>query len=282
MRDYSEIQIPIEQARQSLYYERREDAFSNWYSLYHAAIAAQGLAWISEFNLKPIAEELGLSASAIEPYCPLFSGFEEIRLREIYVKCPYGTRFALEVSRWEPIPAVYGECAYDGNSRQTDDEEKDDGLPNGSQPQSAPNPSNPYDGFPAPSNSSELGDWDNINKIENVDLPNPVNAPADVPATENTVGWYCRATWVSAVSTTVCNARAVSLYKSCPRTASFSSTVGVPVSAPCTGHNVGELRIEDVSSGFLFTRGYVSPSAQISFARLYGLLPYPDGSVAID
>lgn len=183
MRDFSEIQIPIMQPRQTVYYERREDAYTNWYALYLASLAAQNLAWISEFNLKPIAEALGLTSTLAEPYCPTFSGFEEVRLREVYVKCSYGTRFAIGVSRWEPLPAVYGSCAYDGNSRVIDDAPedehgKDKGLPDtGSQPQASPNADSPYDGFDPPSDSQELGDWDNSNEIPLADEPNEENAP---------------------------------------------------------------------------------------------------------
>lgn len=180
LRDHSEIQIPIEQPRQTLYYERRPEAYANWYSLYMLAAMSQNLLFISEFQLKPIAEELGLTAAIVPPSCPDWSGFEEIRLREVYVKCRFGTRFKLESTYWSPIPVTYGGCSYDGKSRQIDDDIKDDGLPkDGVQPTNNGDRANPYADYPDPSSSLELDLWDNMGAVDDVDNPNPSNAPED-------------------------------------------------------------------------------------------------------
>lgn len=178
LRDHCEIQIPITLPRQTLYYERREEAYSNWYSLYLKALDTYEKAWIGEFQTKPIAEALGLTVGTSSAFCPTFSGFEEVRIREVYVKCSFGTRFKLEVSRWQPNQFVIGDnCSYDGNSRQID-ADKDSGLPDeGIQPSNNGDPDNPYEGYPSPSEESELGDFSLGDKLGEVDNTNPDNAP---------------------------------------------------------------------------------------------------------
>ena len=178
MRDYSEIQIPIVQPRQVLFYERIEEAYVNWYALYLKAVDSFEKAFISEFQLTPIAEQLGLTAVSPSPTCPAWSGFEETRLREVYVKCRFGTRFNLEISHWAPLEVTYGECTYDGRSKQEDDPKKDEGLPpDGVQPTNNGDRNNPYSGYPSASEEQDLGEWSNNSKLSNVDKTNPDNEP---------------------------------------------------------------------------------------------------------
>lgn len=177
-RDHSQIQIPIEQARQVLYYDRVVEAYTNWWSLYLMAFTNAVLSAIVANNLDPIAESLGLDVLPAEGVCASLPSWEELPIREVYIKTKFGTQFNVEVSWFEPVPATYGECEYDGSSQFTDSP-KDEGLPpEGTQPQSAPDPGNPYDGFDPPTSAEELGDFFNL-KQSNLDNPNPDNEPID-------------------------------------------------------------------------------------------------------
>jgi hypothetical protein len=154
------------------------EAYANWWSLYLTAFTNAALSAIVANNLDPIAESLGLDILPAESVCASPPAWEELPIREVYVKTRFGTQFKIEVSWFEPVPATYGECEYDGSSQFTDSP-KDGGLPpEGTQPQSAPDPNNPYDGFDPPTSAEELGDFFNL-KQSNLDLPNPNNAPIE-------------------------------------------------------------------------------------------------------
>lgn len=181
MRNFAEIQIPIKQPRQNIYYERLEDAYSNWYAFYLKFVTSFELSFINNESLVAIGTALGLTIGTPVGFCPTWSGFEEIPLREVYVKTRFGTRFALEVSWWQALEATYGECTYTPNSKQEDDPEKDNGLPpDGVQPSNNGFPSSPYDGFPTPSSPTDLGDFFNDDKLDGMDLPNPDNEPSEL------------------------------------------------------------------------------------------------------
>lgn len=176
MRDHSEIQIPIAQPRQVLYYGRVPEAFANWYSLYLAYVGIATQYAVAEGLIVPIGVELGLSVATQPLFCPTTPPWQELPIREVYIKCRRGTQFNVEVTWTEPVPVAYGECSYDGKSQQTDDE-KDGGLPpEGTQPQNASDPTFPYAGLPSPSSAEELGDFFNL-KQGSLDNPNPGNEP---------------------------------------------------------------------------------------------------------
>jgi len=178
MRDHSEIQIPISQPRQVLYYGRVPEAFANWYSLYLSAVALQTQLAIAEGLIVPIGVELGLSVAAQPLFCPTFPPWQELPIREVYVKSKFGTQFKIETTWTEPLPVAYGECSYDGKSGSTDSD-KDDGLPSdGTQPQNNGNPSDPYGGFPPANSAEELGDFFNP-KQGGLDNPREANAPEE-------------------------------------------------------------------------------------------------------
>lgn len=174
MEDFSEIEVPISLARQRLYYGIVSEAFVSWRNLY--LWFATQVYWkdLFEYRLELIDAALGVSANPRVYDCPSNNKWLELPLREVYVKCPYGTRFLLEVAYWNPIPIVYDGCSFDGRSGQPPDK-KDSGLPpNGFQPNRAENPNRPYSGFPLPSTDGELGDFKN-DKSNNLDNPNPDN-----------------------------------------------------------------------------------------------------------
>lgn len=190
-RDHADIQVPINQPRQRLYYGRVSEAYVNWFHLFNERVnrsrlneivVAMGSIW-GALGL----EDFPLSAQP----CPLWSGFEELPLREVYVKTRKGTQFNLEVSHWYPVIRTGDDdgCSYDGKSQQTDGD-KDDGLPeNGSQPQRARDRDNPFAGLPSPTSPFDEGEFSN-SKIANVDDPNPDNEPDDPEEPpEGTIWW---------------------------------------------------------------------------------------------
>lgn len=174
--DHAELQIPIQQPRQVLYYDRVVEAFSNWYALYLEAVNIQTQAVIAENLIVPIGVELGLSVAVGTLFCPSTPPWQELPLRELYIKCRKGTQFNVEVTWVEPVPVAYGECSYDGKSQQTDGD-KDNGLPpEGVQPQNASDPTFPYAGLPSPSSAEQLGLFFNA-KQNGLNNSNPDNAP---------------------------------------------------------------------------------------------------------
>lgn len=177
LRNFAQIQIPIDQPRQVLYYDRLESAYANWYALYQARVASANLGSTQENVLVPIGAAVGVAFERVTGECLFPPTFVELPIREVYVKCPVGTTFKLEVSHWFPVPVAAGDCSYDGKSGQEDDPEKDGGLPpNGVQPQVANDPDTPYEGFPLPSTAAELGEFLNT-KLDGLDGANSDNLP---------------------------------------------------------------------------------------------------------
>lgn len=177
MRDHSEIQIPINQSRQTLYFEKLYEAYTNWYALHfwlNQREFSRGLADV----LGDIGGAVGLGTPVVPiPPCPIWSGFEEIQLRDAYVKTPFGTTFKLEVSYQTPVVQNGDtDCSYDGKSLQVDGD-KDLGLPPASAPQIAESPDSPYDGFPPPTSPEDLGNYRNLKDEDSLNSPNPDNAP---------------------------------------------------------------------------------------------------------
>jgi len=179
---YADIQVPINQARQRLYYAKNEAAYTQWESLHHHR---QNRIYRNE---KIVAFGTFWGAAGLEDYplvaeaCPLWLGFEELPLREIYVECAFGTQFRLHVSYWQPVIKALGDgCSYDAKSGQKDRDGDDnpdtdeEGLPDaGTQPQKASNPENPYAGLPDATSPFDEGNYSN-SKIANTDNPNPDN-----------------------------------------------------------------------------------------------------------
>lgn len=190
-RNFAEIQIPLNQPRQRLYYGRVPEAYTNWYQLYLWRAFREYTKGLADV-LGQIGTAVGLGEAIVPPVpCLGWSGFEELPLREVYVKTRFGTQFKLEVSRWEAVERNGDtDCDYSPVSGQADNHNedgtgKDDGLPPlGSQPQHADSPLFPYAGLPNPSTNAELGEY-GLNKFNNVDSPNPDNA-AD---TSSTIYW---------------------------------------------------------------------------------------------
>ena len=190
-RDHADIEIPIHQPRQRLYYGASPDAYTNWTSHFLADVAREEFKK-NVVRLSSISEGVGLAPSPIYtvPPCIPFLGFEEILLREAYVKTRFGTQFKLEISYWKAVPRV-GQTDCDTLPKsQKNDGDKDAGLPpDGVQPQKAANPNLPYDGFPPPSTQAQKGDYNN-DKGSQLDNPNPENAEAQINGTWTIVGTY--------------------------------------------------------------------------------------------
>jgi hypothetical protein len=193
--NYVTALIPIQFGRNTIYFERQEAAYSAWetFKRYHS----------TRYDFFELTDVVGQLASYLgatvtpAPYDPpIWKGFEELPIREVYVKCPYGTTFRIEVTHKRALSFF----DMDGTqilpkSEKPDDSKKDGGLPqNGIQPQPAPNPSNPYDGFEPASSSTDLGDWNNSSKLPSsansgagLDKPNPDNEPT--PEGEGALRW---------------------------------------------------------------------------------------------
>jgi len=190
-RNYAEIQIPIAQPRQRLYYGRVSEAYTNWYQLYLWRAFREYTKGLAEV-LGQIGEAVGLGTPIVPPVpCLGWSGFEELPLREVYIKTREGTQYRLEISRWEAVNRTGDtDCDYDPISNQEDDTSsdgtgKDQGLPPlGVQPQRAPNSNFPYAGLEPPSTAGELDEYGN-SKDDNLDFPNPDNSPE----TEDLLYW---------------------------------------------------------------------------------------------
>lgn len=176
-RNYAQVQIPLNQARQVIYYDRNDSAFSQWYSLYLAQIQTANLLAVSANQIVPIGNALGVIFTPSPTECISAPVWEELPIREVYVNTQFGTTFRIEVFHTLPVATEYGSCFYDGGSQFNDDPIKDSGLPStGTQPQIAEDANNPYQGFPEPSTEGELGDFFN-DKLGSIDEPNSENEP---------------------------------------------------------------------------------------------------------
>jgi hypothetical protein len=188
MEDFTEIHIKIEQPRQRLYYYRIREAFEQW----HAYLVADYLGRVIKQTQNLICTVSGiLGAPCAEVPCeaPPEFRFVEVPIREVYVRCPYGTLFELEVAYTKPL-LFTNLC---GGTFSPDsgipDGAKDGGLPaNGIQPAIANNPDSPFAGQPSPSSPAELGEYYNHGKEDTVERVDPTNV-AVVPDPPGTVYW---------------------------------------------------------------------------------------------
>lgn len=177
--------IPLEFGRNTIYFERNESAYAGWENF-----KSYGFTKYDFFRLTDVvgqlASNLGFTVTPNLYPSPDYKGFTELPLREVYVKCPYGTQFKIEVA-YERALSFFD---MDGiqilpKSKRPDQPKKDEGLPSeGIQPQKALDPTFPYTGFPSPSTSSDLGDWNNSRKLPSsdnsgtgIDKPNSSNQP---------------------------------------------------------------------------------------------------------
>jgi hypothetical protein len=178
MRDYALPPIKLSQPRQTIYLEKNYDAIDCWHQ-YFRAIEQQPRFEGIETLICGVVGQLGGACVAKDcvPIKP--PPFIELPLREVYVNCPIGTQFQIELSYWRFLDLV-DNC---GNlvpfkSGQTDSE-KDSGLPaNGTLPAMSANGQDPYAGLPDAStvSGSDLGllpsgKQDNLNDV------NPDNEP---------------------------------------------------------------------------------------------------------
>jgi hypothetical protein len=193
-RDYADLIIPIEQPRQRIYYHINDMAHNSWYNLYLFLLWVEERRFFYNDRLNLIEIELGVEAPEATFQCPVKPIWQEATLREMFVKCDKGTEFKIEISYWQAKPMEIGECAYDGTSGIVDGD-KDGGLPeDGSQPNQADDPNNPFADRPNPSSDESLGDLllDKLNKNDN---ENPDNESEMPPPSELTK--FCNITIIA-------------------------------------------------------------------------------------
>lgn len=189
LQDFTSLKIELENGRQRIYYGTLPNAYDHWYNLFLWFFDREVWKYFLNSRLPVTEAAVGASVGSATFTCPSAGMFTELPLREVYVKCNYGTTIRMEVTYEKPIPIVYEGCSFDGSSRKLDSP-KDNGLPpNGTQPQTATDPNNPYSGFPSPSSDLELEDFKN-NKQDNLDNPNPLNAPINQAGVWTIVGVY--------------------------------------------------------------------------------------------
>jgi hypothetical protein len=187
--------IPLHFGRNEVYRERNDVAYTNWESYKLFAYDAYNLSLLSQ-AICDVRTAID-SGVCVEGECILipWNGFPELPLREVYIKCPYGTRFEIEV-RYEIGLQFTDSCGNEvapKSNRREDPEGNDNGLPPlGIQPSRASNPNDPYSNYPPPSSSSEQGDYYNpkipIDGFPNSGLDNP-NPDNDELPPVGTVYW---------------------------------------------------------------------------------------------
>lgn len=190
-RDYSKLIIPIEQPYQSLFYQRQEMAHTSWFNLYQLLLTRAYFDQLFNTSLQQIGTAIGVELNDVSLACPSKPVWEEIPIREVYVRCAKGTQFVLEISYWKAKPININDCDYDGKSGIVDGD-KDDGLPSNALPAKVPNSNNPFAGLPSASTPSELGDFLN-SKQTDLDTPNDFSDVVEgglPPATSTTEGLY--------------------------------------------------------------------------------------------
>jgi len=274
--DFSLEAMKISQPRQRVWKQIRPEAYSAWTDWMYA----ESLRVIIKKNKDAIcALSAGLMivdlACAPEP-CTSTSEpiFREVDLREIYIECDRGTRFQVEIS-WVQMLPILNSCGemVTPSSGQSDDK-KDRGLPpEGVQPSNGNSPNSPASaGLPPISSPSDLRSF--ANDKHGVDAIPLDNIPTgDDPATPEREGWYFSAIWATSRTSSTCDIHTASLYRGCTRGVNFSSERLYDMPFPCPGHAAGSFSVTDPVSGYSFSRGYVSPNAEISLSRGYGILP---------
>lgn len=168
-RDMCEIQIPINFPRQRLYYGTVPQAYVNRRAV---------------IDHHQTREMIGSIEGAGSFDCAVQLAWEELPIRELYIKCFNGTQFEIELSRFRPLPLLLGDCTFDGKSNMNDGD-KDFGLPqSGIAPNKASDPNNPFAGLPPATTIEDLGDFFN-NKKESLNLVDPNNLPTPLDANGN-------------------------------------------------------------------------------------------------
>jgi hypothetical protein len=185
--------IPLKFPRQRIYYGRVSEAFEQWNELINFEYARAYFLAVGE-SLASLGSALGAGVIPALFCCSLPEPrWRELPIREAFFSVPYGTQYEVEISWLRPV-AFSDSCDtfYTGNSQQ-EDGDKDDGLPSeGSFPNIADDPENPYRDLPPMTPDSEQLGFSN-SKISNIDDPDPDNAPNDPYAgqsvPENAVYW---------------------------------------------------------------------------------------------
>lgn len=153
MQDSAVLEIPLHYPRQRIWHYRVEQALNQWRDIHIWNTAMEK--WELFFY--------GLFTNGVEeppPAPPIEypdTNFVESPLREVYIKCPDGTQFQVEITQWEPVPFTgYRNKSFDGKSRQIDGD-KDSGFPAvGIQPRRNP-PSDPWGGNRNPTDLNSAG-----------------------------------------------------------------------------------------------------------------------------
>lgn len=283
-RDYAELIVPIQQPRQVLFYERQDMAHNSWYELYLALIEREKNLKLFNTDLNIIAIAVGAEIPETTILCPVKPVWEEIGLREVFIRATTGTQFTLEVSWFQAKPMEIGECAYDGTSGIIDGD-KDDGLPENVLPNQSSDPSNPFAGLPPASSALQLGDLLNEKQSgldERVSLEEVLDPSTDLSATQDTEGFYWEIVWETQTSGAVeCEPIRARFFKSSGRNVSFELGASTLITnTPCVGARSVLWRLKNDADGTTFfdRGGSFVVSGNVSPFRLFGKLPAPDGT----
>lgn len=183
LQDYCSLEIPIHFPRQRIWHYRVESALSQWRDIHtwHNG-HLEWFEWFFRFFTQGEEE-----APPLPPIEYPDTNFIESPLREVYIKCPSGTQFEVEISQWEPVPFVGRRGkTYDGKSNQVDGD-KDGGLPSGGFQPKKNSPDNPFSGNRSPSSLSfESGFFVDEDKLDDVNG----DSALDIPATPDSEGFY--------------------------------------------------------------------------------------------
>lgn len=171
--------IQIVQPRQVVYYSRLDNVIELWWDYFRAIEVAAKFEEIETLicaGIIPLLDGSCPPKSCI-PIAP--PSWIEDPLREVYVNSHFGTQFKITHSYWY-YQDLLDNCGnlVSASSGQVDIPE-DDGLPKeGSQPQNAQSPNNPYAGLEPPStvDDSPLG-LINQSSLSTLDGSNPANSP---------------------------------------------------------------------------------------------------------
>lgn len=160
--------VPLRFGRNRIYYERNEQAFSQWEFHRQYYVIDDQLRFLATITA-------GIDPSFWLSGFPPSPKFVELPLREVYVEVQDNCQFQIEYCQYQPVPYTNSRgLSYVGGSDQTDGD-KDSGLPpEGTQPRQNP-PSNPFGNNLPPSSISELGGFYNPKS----GLDNPTNEGAD-------------------------------------------------------------------------------------------------------
>lgn len=285
-RDYCNLIIPIEQGRQNLYYERQDSAHQMWYQLYLRLLQRQTELFLLNERLVQIGTSTGVELSEASISCPSKPVWQELPISSIFIRCPIGTQFKIEVAYFKAKPIEIGGCSYDGKSGIIDGD-KDLGLPERVLPRESPVQTNPFQDLPFPSSQTELGEFANFlpGNLDDRKTLNDIGGLLNRPATQEQEGYYWEVSWLTQTSgSLICIPVRARLYKSATAETSFRIDSSTPSGNDiCVGSTIVQWRIINAGTETtFFDRGgsFVTSGTVNAFFN-YGILPTVDEGILL-